>query len=64
MIQKIREISLKDVEGIPSLTKNLLNEVDVEIYQPEMSVGQDKAHECKAKQIYCSQYQALCSASQ
>ena len=60
----ILEISLKDVEGIPSLTKNLLNEVDVAIYQPEMSVGQDKAHECKAKQIFCSQYQALCGASQ
>ena len=53
MIQNILETSLKDMEGIPSLTKNLLDETDVEINEPEMSVGQDKAHECKAKEICC-----------
>lgn len=53
MIQNILETSLKDMEGILSLTKNLLDEADVEINEPEMSVGQDKAHECKAKEICC-----------
>ena len=53
VIQNILKTSLKDVEGILSLTKNLLDEEDVEINEPEMSVGQDKAHECKAKKICC-----------
>ena len=54
VIQNILKTSLKDMGRIPSLTENLLNEVDVEINEQEMSVGQNKAHE----------YRTLRSASQ
>ena len=54
MIQNILETSLKDVEGIPSPTRNLPNYSDVEVNEPEMSVGQDKTLECKVKKIFCS----------